>query len=181
MASSVFLIGSWFEQALVARRQQHFSYDAEVTLDFSPTDERHYAGLTGYYNRYNFHYLTVTAHSDGERELLIMSVTGDPMGNLDLKVPPVSIPNEGKVRLKIEVRGAAFQFLYALGQGEWTKIGPVLDASTLSDERGYPSGEHGNFTGAFVGVAASDLNGTALHADFTDFVYRPVKHASDRY
>jgi len=174
-------IGSWFEQALVARRQQHFSYDAEVTLDFSPTDERHYAGLTGYYNRYNFHYLTVTAHSDGERELLIMSVTGDPMGNLDLKVPPVSIPNEGQVRLKIEVRGAAFQFLYALGRGEWTKIGPVLDASTLSDERGYPAGEHGNFTGAFVGVAASDLNGTALHADFTDFVYRPVKHASDRY
>jgi xylan 1,4-beta-xylosidase len=57
----------------------------------------------------------------------------------------------------------------------------VLDASTLSDECGYPAGEHGNFTGAFVGVAASDLNGTALHADFTDFVYRPVKHSSDRY
>ena len=40
------------------------------------------------------------------------------------------------MRLKIEVRGASFQFFYALGQGDWTKIGPVLDASTLSDERG---------------------------------------------
>ena len=31
------------------------------------------AGLTAYYGRYNFFYLTVTAHSDGQRELLIMS------------------------------------------------------------------------------------------------------------
>ncbi|KAK7958276.1 Beta-xylosidase [Apiospora saccharicola] len=29
-------IGSWFEQSLVARRQQHFSYDAETVVDFSP-------------------------------------------------------------------------------------------------------------------------------------------------
>lgn len=96
-------------------------------------------------------------------------------------MPPVPIPGEGKVRLRIEVRGAALQFWYALEQGDWTRIGPVLDASTLSDEQGYPAGEHGNFTGAFVGVAASDLNGTALHADFSDFIYRPVRHASDRY
>ena len=26
-------IGSWFEQALVARRQTHFSYDAETVID----------------------------------------------------------------------------------------------------------------------------------------------------
>ncbi|HWA18685.1 MAG TPA: glycoside hydrolase family 43 protein [Devosia sp.] len=174
-------IGSWFEQALVARRQTHFSYDAEVTLDFAPTDERQFAGLTAYYGRYNFHYLTVTAHSDGKRELLIMSsAASHPDGNLGLRVPPVSIPNEGSVRLKLEIRQPALQFFYALGQGPWQKIGPVLDASTLSDERG-PHGEHGNFTGAFVGMAASDLNGTALHADFSDFVYRPVHHASDRY
>jgi xylan 1,4-beta-xylosidase len=90
------------------------------------------------------------------------------------------LPNEGKVRMKMEVRGYALQFYYALWQKEWQKIGPVLDASTLSDEAG-PQGEHGNFTGTFVGMACSDLNGTALHADFTDFVYRPVKHTSDRY
>jgi len=56
----------------------------------------------------------------------------------------------------------------------------VLDASILSDECGGHA-EHGSFTGAFVGMAASDLNGTALHADFSDFVYRPVHHESDRY
>jgi xylan 1,4-beta-xylosidase len=174
-------IGSWFEQALVARRQTHFSYDAEVTVDFSPTDERQFAGLTGYYSRWNFYYLTVTAHSNGKRELLLMnSVMSQPDGGLTLNVPPMPLPSEGRVRMKMEVRGSSLQYYYALWQKEWQKIGPVLDASTLSDEAG-PQGEHGNFTGAFVGMACSDLNGTALHADFTEFVYRPVKHTSDRY
>jgi xylan 1,4-beta-xylosidase len=192
-------IGSWFEQALVARRQTHFSYDAEVTLDFSPTDERQFAGLTGYYSRYNFHYLTVTAHSDGQRELLVMSSQISwPDGRLDFPATPVAIPNDGPVRLKLEIRGPSLQFFYALGsplllagegagqrpagEGEsnWQAIGPVLDASILSDECGGHA-EHGSFTGAFVGVAASDLNGTAMPADFRYFDYRPMRDATDRY
>ena len=36
-------------------------------------------------------------------------------------------------------------------------------------------GLHGSFTGAFVGMAAQDLNGTATSADFSYFVYRPLK------
>ena len=173
-------IGSWFEQALVARRQTHFSYDAETTLDFSPSNERQFAGLTGYYSRYNFHYLTVTAHADGQRELLIMSSEASfPDGKLRFQAP-VRIPNEGSVRLALTIRGPALQFFYALGAGPLTPVGPVLDASLLSDECGGHA-EHGSFTGAFVGVAASDLNGTALAADFHDFVYRPMRDITDRY
>lgn len=174
-------IGSWFEQALVARRQTHFSYDAEVTLDFSPVDERQFAGLTGYYGRYNFHYLAVTAHADGRRELLLMSsMASFPDGRLTFPAAPVQIPDEGSVRLRLEIRGPALQFFYALGQGDWLKIGPVLDASLLSDECGGHA-EHGSFTGAFVGMACSDLNGTGRQAAFSDFIYRPVRHDSDRY
>ncbi len=174
-------IGSWFEQALVARRQTHFSYDAETVIDFSPADERQFAGLTAYYSRYNFFYLTVTAHSDGQRELLILSSEVSwPDGNLSFPAEPVKIPNEGKVKLALEVRGPALQFFYALEGEPLQKIGPVLDASILSDECGGHQA-HGSFTGAFVGVAASDLNGTALHADFDSFTYRPQRHATDRY
>jgi xylan 1,4-beta-xylosidase len=175
-------IGSWFEQALVARRQTHFSYDAEVTVDFAPTDERQFAGLTGYYSRYNFHYVTVTAHSDGKRELLVMSsIVSFPDGRLTYPAEPLPLPQEGPIRLKIEVRGPSLQFFYAPGlRGNWQPAGPPLDASILSDECGGHA-EHGSFTGAFVGMACSDLNGTTLHADFTDFVYRPVRHETDRY
>ena len=174
-------IGSWFEQSLVARRQTHFSYDAETVIDFTPTDERQFAGLTAYYSRYNFFYLTVTAHSDGQRELLLMSSEISwPDGNLRFPAEPVKIPNTGKVKLALEIRGAELQFFYALEGEALQKIGPVLDASILSDECGGHQA-HGSFTGAFVGVAASDLNGTALHADFDYFTYRPQRHASDRY
>jgi len=132
-------IGSWFEQSLVARRQTHFSYDAETVVTFSPDDERNYAGLTAYYCRFNFFYLTVTAGSDGQRELLIFSSEASyPSGNLKLPLAdPVQIPNEGKVRLALSIRGGELQFQYALeGQTSLTKIGPVYDASILSDECG---------------------------------------------
>ena len=174
-------IGSWFEQALVARRQTHFSYDAETLIDFSPRDERQFAGLTAYYSRYNFFYLAVTAHADGQRELLLMSSEASwPDGNLSFRADPVRIPNAGKVKLALEVRGPSLQFFHALEGEPLEKIGPVLDASILSDECGGHQA-HGSFTGAFVGMACSDLNGTALHADFDTFTYRPQRHASDRY
>lgn len=176
-------IGSWFEQALVARRQTHFSYDAETVVNFSPGDEREFAGLTAYYCRYNFFYLAVTADSDGERELLLLvSDVSWPDGNLDKQplLQPVKIPKEGKVKLTLEIRGPKLQFFYALEGDKLRNIGPVLDASILSDECGGHQ-THGSFTGAFVGVACSDLNGTAREATFDHFVYRPVKHESDRY
>ncbi|KAJ0116812.1 beta-xylosidase [Diaporthe amygdali] len=176
-------IGSWFEQALVARRQTHFSYDAETVIDFHPEDEREFAGLTAYYCRYNFFYLTVTANSDGERELLLMiSDVSWPDGNLEKQplLQPVKIPKEGKIKLALTIRGPKLQFFYALEGEELKEIGPVLDASILSDECGGHQ-THGSFTGAFVGVACSDLNGTAKEATFDHFVYRPVKHESDRY
>jgi xylan 1,4-beta-xylosidase len=84
------------------------------------------------------------------------------------------------VKLALEIRGAELQFFYAMEGEALKKIGPVLDASVLSDECGGHQA-HGSFTGAFVGVAASDLNGTALHADFEYFTYRPQHHSSDRY
>lgn len=206
--------GSWFEQALVARRQTHFSYDASTVLSpgYYPDDVRQFAGLTAYYCRFNFFYLAVAGTNDdfddeslmmesrGDRELLIMQSEGSfPHGKLERPMaPPIRLPNrkefDGRIKLSLEIRGKALQFFYALedvsaggtnGKNEikWSethKIGPVLDASILSDECGGHQA-HGSFTGAFVGVAASDINGFAMPARFEEFVYRPVKHESDRY
>ncbi|KAL4874327.1 glycosyl hydrolases family 43-domain-containing protein [Aspergillus karnatakaensis] len=178
-------IGSWFEQALVARRQTHFSYDAETVLvGYEPTDERQFAGLVAYYCRYNFFYLAVTADADGQREISIMrSEASYPEGKLDLGPgsETVQISNASKVRLALSIRGGlTLQFYYALDHGELQKFGPVFDASILSDECGGHQA-HGSFTGAFVGMACSDVNGTALPARFEQFTYRPVEDVADRY
>ena len=171
-------IGSWFEQSLVARRQTHFSYDAETVIDFAPTDERQFAGITAYYSRFNFFYLAVTADADGNREIMVMtSEESYPDGEIRI-VEVASLPGSGKVKLGLTIRGGRrLQFAY----GEDLKpFGPVLDASVVSDECGGHR-EHGSFTGAFVGVACSDLNGTAAEAAVDYFVYRPVQDALDRY
>ena len=93
---------------------------------------------------------------------------------------PVTVPNTGKVKLALTIRGPRLQFFYGLEGEALQPIGPVLDASILSDECGGHA-EHGSFTGAFVGMAAHDLNGTASPADFDYFLYRPQHDPSDRY
>ncbi|KAJ4245456.1 hypothetical protein NW762_013965 [Fusarium torreyae] len=169
-------IGSWFEQALVARRQTHFSYDAETVIDFKPDNEREFAGLTAYYSRFNFFYLHVTAGEDGNRLLSIMTSEASwPTGSLNIPyLDPISLPPTGKVKLALTVREAELQFYYAIDDEPLTKYGPVLDASQLSDECSCgPRGSGGSFTGAFVGMACSDLNANAKSAEFGYFVYRP--------
>ena len=85
------------------------------------------------------------------RVLTILSCPGDwPDGRLSFPLhPPIPLP-DGPVDLAVEVAGATQQFLYRTG-GDWTPAGPALDASVISDEGG--RGEHGSFTGAFVGLA----------------------------
>ena len=84
---------------------------------------------------------------------------------------PLPIGEEGEIGLAAEVRGAELRFRWRIGDGAWQTVGPVLDASLISDEAG--RGEHGSFTGAFVGMAAFDTSGRGKAADFDHFVYRP--------
>ncbi len=166
-------IGSWFEQALVARRQEHHRYRAETELLFQPVTFQQAAGLTTYYNRHKFHFLAVTWHERMERALTLLSCPGDwPDGRLSFPLSePVALPGEGMVELAVEVEGATQQFFFRFGGGDWQPIGPQLDASVISDEGG--RGEHGSFTGAFVGMACFDTSGAARSADFTRFCYHP--------
>ena len=75
---------------------------------------------------------------------------------------------EPPVTLALSVDGAALKFSHLL-DGEWRNVGPVLDASILSDEAG--GGEHRSFTGAFVGMFAFDASGAVIPADFKRFEY----------
>lgn len=167
-------VGSWFEQSLVARRQEDLAFRAETTLArFDPVSYQQAAGLTLYYNRHKFHLLAIGWDALHGRVATLMSCPGDwPDGRLDFPLgDPLPVPPTGALRLAAEVDGAALRFFIASGSG-WQAIGPVLDASVVSDEAG--RGEHGSFTGAFVGMLAFDTSGAAASADFADFSYRPL-------
>jgi xylan 1,4-beta-xylosidase len=165
-------IGSWFEQALVARRQEDHSYRAETEVRFAPTTFQQAAGLTTYYNRHKFHLLAVTFDERLGRVLTILSCPGDwPGEKLSFPMDPIPLPGDGPVRLAVEVLGAEQRFYVKVGE-DWIQAGPVLDAGVISDEGG--RGEHSSFTGAFVGMAAFDVSGAAATADFTLFDYAPL-------
>lgn len=167
-------IGSWFEQSLVARRQEHFKFRAETEVLFDPETFQQAAGLTHYYNRHKFHFLGVTWHETEGRVLTILSCPGDwPDGRLEFPLKDlIKLQGDGPVGLAMEIDGAELQFFYRPGgDGNWTAAGPLLDASVISDEGG--RGEHGSFTGAFAGMAAFDTSGCAITAEFTHFSYLP--------
>jgi xylan 1,4-beta-xylosidase len=157
-------LGSWFEQALVARRQEHHTYHAETDLLADPPTWQRMAGLITYYNRHKFHAALVTREGNA-RVLRLMSCLGDWPGERLTTHAILPVP-EGPVTLSVQVTGARQHFALN-GQ----PVGPLLDASLISDEGG--RGEHASFTGAFVGMVAVDLTGQGWTADFTRFDYSP--------
>jgi xylan 1,4-beta-xylosidase len=161
--------GSWFEQSLLARRQEHHAFAAETELAFEPETYQQAAGLFHYYNRSKFHGLILT-REDGARALRVVSCPGDwPDGALSWPSETVPVA-DGPVEMRLEVDGAVGRFLWRQG-GDWTAIGPTLDASVISDEGG--RGEHGSFTGAFVGMHCMDITGQGRAARFARFDYLP--------
>lgn len=164
-------IGSWFEQALVARRQEDPRYRAETSVRFSPTNFQQAAGLTTYYNRHKFHALLIAHDESFGRIATIMSCPGLwPSEALEFPAEPLRLPGDGAVGLAVEVDGGVQRFLVDRGEG-FAPFGPDLDASVISDEGG--RGEHASFTGAFVGMVAFDVSGAAATADFAGFDYQP--------
>ncbi len=167
-------IGSWFEQALVARRQEHHSFRAETVVEFEPDTYQQAAGLTHYYNRHKFHAVAVTLHEQLGRVVTIFSCNGDfPHSRMTFPAGSgVAVPF-GRVHLAMEIRDNDLQFFWHPdGYRTWRKLGPLLDAGVVSDEGG--RGEHGSFTGAFAGVFAFDTSGRAQAADFDRFAYEAL-------
>ncbi|TCD14851.1 glycoside hydrolase family 43 protein [Oricola cellulosilytica] len=165
-------IGSWFEQALVARRQEHLAYVAETMVSFDPVTYQQAAGLTTYYNRYKFHALLLTHDPDAGRVLSIVSCNGDwPDGKLTMALDAPVRVSDAPVEMRVEVNHASQQFSWRQSGGAWKEVGPALDASVISDEGG--RGEHASFTGAFVGMIAFDLTGQGAEARFSRFDYEP--------
>ena len=164
-------LGSWFEQSLVARRQEHQFYTAATRVAATPPNYQRAAGLITYYNRTKFHAALITHDPHQGRVLQLVSCLGDwPYEGLAFhSLTPIP---DGPILLEVRVTGPTQQFFARRPGDDPRPVGPVLDASVISDEGG--RGEHASFTGAFVGMVAFDLTGQGWTADFTEFSYSPV-------
>jgi xylan 1,4-beta-xylosidase len=160
-------LGSQFEQALVARRQQDFCFTAATRMEFQPEHFQQAAGLILYYHATKFHYLFLTEDETIGRHLRVMSCAPDIGDSFSAPIPLP--PGTTDVELRMDVDYERLIFSYRLPGQAWQALPHVFDASIVSDEAGPPTLP--NFTGAFVGVCCQDGGGTGRTADFDYFEY----------
>jgi xylan 1,4-beta-xylosidase len=161
-------VGSLFSQALVARRQQAHCFSVSTIVEFEPRHFQQMAGLICYYNGSKFHYLYISRDEATGRHIRVMSALPD-QPQTDGFTPPIPIPSDGAVEMRVEIDDARLQFAYRVAGTEWMCLPQQFDASILSDEATAPGLP--NFTGAFVGVACQDMSGARCPADFDWFEY----------
>jgi xylan 1,4-beta-xylosidase len=173
-------LGSTFEQALVARREQSHQYLAQTKMYFQPNNFQQTAGLVCYYNGHKFHYCYISVTQDKHRFVDIMSCKAQPNMSLDFPLKPnnlaaeyfdprFALPPTGAISIRAEVDHHQLQFSWSLDEKNWQLLPTILDHSLLSDEAGENHGA--NFTGAFIGMACQDTSGANCPADFAYFEY----------
>jgi len=158
---------SLFEQSLVAKRLESLQCVAETCMEFSPTHFTQMAGLVCYYDIRTHYYLRVT--HDEERGKVLGIVLTDDTAYDELLESQIVINDWMQCYLRAAFNREALQFSASPDGHNWQKIGPLLNASKLSDDYGQVL----HFTGAFVGLCAQDLNGTRTSADFDYFELKP--------
>ena len=165
-------VGSTFRQALVARRQQAFIYQATTKVDFEPKTIQHQAGLINYYNASKFHYLYISRDEKIGKFLGIMSCEADlsQHATFPLWDELIPLPESTPIYLRATVEYEVLKFAYSIDGENFTTLNVSLDATLISDEAG--KGEGANFTGAFIGMCCQDLTGMRNHADFDSFQYQ---------
>jgi xylan 1,4-beta-xylosidase len=82
----------------------------------------------------------------------------------------VKLNEEIDCYLRLTVKYDKLKFYYSENGKDWNPIGPIFDASTLSDEFEEGGGD-AHFTGAFVGLCCQDLTKSREVADFDYFEY----------
>ena len=169
-------IGNWFEQALIARRQQSAKFQATTTLDFEPENFQQMAGLVCYYNAFKYHYLYVSNDTEHGKHLAVISCLGDlstassyPLYQLDPKRSVIVLDSDEPIHLRANIDGAELIFSWSPDGVDWHQVPITLDYSLISDEAGKGAGN--SFTGAFVGMCCQDISGSNKIADFSSFEY----------
>lgn len=159
---------SLHEQSIVAKRVTAFHMVAETRLEFSPSRYSQFAGLLAWYDTRMFFYLRVS-RDEKQGKFLDIMVVDDGFYD-ELEASRLGIADWEEVHLRAEIDHMRLQFSASQNGRDWIPVGPILDASKLSDD--YHQGLH--FTGAFFGLGAHDVAGQGAVADFSHFTLKRV-------
>ena len=159
---------SLHEQSLVARRVQHFSFRIESAMDFEPVCYQAMAGIVLMIGTENWYYLRrYWSESLGGPALGIMTC----VDGVEDELLEHRVALGGRTtHLAAEVSGGReLSFSWSTDGSAWKGIGPLLDASRLSDE----CSRREAFSGTFCALCVQDLSGRGEWAAFDYFEYLP--------
>ncbi len=160
---------STFNVSLVAKRIQAFNIQAETCVEFEPENFGQMAGLVCLYDHMNHYFLRIY-YSESFKSRCLGLMTSDNGRRDEYKEHRVAVPGLDRIYLRVSIKDKGMRFYYSSDGNAWSAIGPVFDATRLSDEYC----KYGEFTGAFVGLCVQDLHTRSKHADFDYFEYREI-------
>ncbi len=156
---------SRFDVSVVATQLQDPTAVARTRVEVDPHHLSHSAGLVVLYDNDNWAYARVyRSESLGSRAVGVVLVRDGAKQELLLHRHAVG---DGPVELRVALDVGTLQFGWrGSGDGGWRALGPVVDATYMSDEttRG--------FTGTMVGLTCTDAYRRGLVASFDHFELR---------
>ncbi len=142
-------LGGRGQPSFVGRRQQHATASASTAMAFTPARPGDFAGLAAFQNETHWFALGVGL-DQGKAVVQLLRKTGGAgatPGDL-LAATPVTLRPGAPVYLRIDARGALYDFYYAEKPGEWRLLKGGADGTILSTKVA------GGFVGTFLGLFA---------------------------
>ncbi len=168
-------ITSWNNQAMVARRLQSHHAEATIEMEFAPRNFQQMAGLSVFYDTYNFFYFYMSSEDGIDNYLRV--IARDNMRFYNPLNKSVPIGKNNRVWLRAKINECSLDFYYSLNGEDFIKMCDTLDMSNLSDEAYVDIGFEGH-TGTYIAMACQDLSCTdkskCSYADFKNITYKEL-------
>ncbi len=123
-------------------RQQHGTFTAETSLDFTPRNDKDIAGIA-LLQKEDYNFVLGKTMKDGKLMLTLTRAEKNKVQIASAAIKP------GTLRLKVEGHDRYYDFYYAEAGGTWQLLAKGVDASNLSTQKS------GGFLGACIGLYAS--------------------------
>ena len=139
-------LGDMGNPSLWARRQQHLNATVTTRVRFSPPSDAAEAGLAAMQNDEYFYYLAV-GRDHGKRVVRLRRRAGGPDAMAGAILASSPIPH-GPIELRINARGAAYDFGWSADGKSWHLLARNADGTLLSTKKS------GGFVGAVFALYA---------------------------
>ena len=137
------------QPSFIGRRQQHATATATTVMHYTPRRSGDVAGLVAFQSDSFYYVLGETLH-DGKPVVRLLRRAGGRDQGREAIVAEASLatkPNDS-LYLRIQARGAQYDFLYAEHPGDWRWLARNVDGTILSTHVA------GGFVGTMIGMYA---------------------------